>query len=73
MLHLVALHSPVTARVSRWSERAQQRACRNAMVASTALSEARRERAEVERYVVGTLARRSSPALAPAAETPTGT
>lgn len=73
MLQLVALHSPVTTRVSRWSERAQARACRNAMAASSALSEARRERVEVERYVVGTLARRSSAALAPLPETPTGT
>lgn len=81
MLQLVALHSPVTTRVGRWSTRAQQRACRNAMVASTALSQARRERAEVEEYVVGTLARRSpepladplADPLAPAPETPTGT
>lgn len=44
--------------ISRWAKRSQQRACRNAMVASTALTDARRERTEVEQYVVGTLARR---------------
>ena len=43
----------------RWAEQSQQRACRNAMVASTALTQARHERAEVEAYVAGALASRA--------------
>lgn len=53
MAHLVAPF------VMRWAERSQQRACRNAMVASTALAQARLERDEVEAYVAGALASRS--------------
>lgn len=46
-----------TARLAGWPERSQQRARHNAMVASTALAQARRERDEVEAYVAGALAR----------------
>lgn len=65
----------LSATVTRWAERSQQRACRNAMVASTALTQARAERAEVEEYVAGTLARRAggtTPALPQQPEAPTG-
>lgn len=72
MLRLVTLHAPVRTRVARWSETAQRGACRNAMVASTALTQARRERTEVEEYVVGTLARRAggTPLLTDSLPTP---
>lgn len=37
--------------VATWAESAQQRACHNAMVASTALAQRRAERDEVEQYL----------------------
>jgi hypothetical protein len=55
MNHLVA---PWTTPIALWARHSQRRACHNAMAASTELSDARRERAEVEEYVVGTLAQR---------------
>ena len=45
--------------VTRWAETSQQTACRNAMVASTALAAGRRERDETQEYVESTLARRA--------------
>lgn len=51
-----------------WAERSQRAACRNAMAASTALAERRRERDEVAAYVETVLARRAgdvTPAPAP--------
>ncbi|GAB3998365.1 hypothetical protein [Nocardioides marmoraquaticus] len=68
MTHLITTRAaPWTAPLTRWAERSQQRACRNAMVASTALAQARLERDEVAAYVVGTLARRSG-SVEPAAQ-----
>jgi hypothetical protein len=49
----------------RWAEHSQRQACRNAMVASTALAARRQEREEVQVFVKDTLARR-----APVAEGP---
>lgn len=45
-----------------WPERSQQAACRNALVASTALAERRRQRCEVEEFLADYLARRSEEA-----------
>lgn len=59
------------ARLTGWPERSQQRARHNAMVASTALTQARRERDEIDAYVAGALARRRRQETAPAAA-PTG-
>jgi hypothetical protein len=44
---------------SRWAQESQRTACRNAMVASTALASRRAEAAETQEYVRTTLARRS--------------
>ncbi len=49
---------PMLRPLTRWAEQSQQRACRNAMVASTALTAGRRERDEVQEFVETTLARR---------------
>lgn len=46
--------------VSRWAERAQQQAIRNAMVASTALAERRAERLEVEEFLTAAARSRAS-------------
>ncbi len=64
--HLVG---PMLRPLTRWAEHSQRHACRNAMVASTALAAGRRERAEVEEFVADTLARRNHRAGA-AAPTP---
>ncbi len=62
------LVGPVLRPLSRWAqglaEHSQRHACRNAMVASTALAANRREREEVQLYVEDMLARRA-PAEAP--------
>jgi hypothetical protein len=42
----------------RWAEHSQRTACRNAMVASTALAARRREREEVQELVEALLAQR---------------
>ncbi len=52
------LHPPRSP-LAGWAERSQQRACRNAMAASTALAEHRRERDEVAAYVETVIAHRS--------------
>ena len=44
-------HRSVPRILASWAERSQQDACRNAMAASTALAEQRRERDEVAAYV----------------------
>ncbi len=49
---------PMLRPLSMWAEQSQRQACRNAMVASTALTEGRRERDEVEEFIQVTLARR---------------
>ena len=41
-----------------WPARSQQAACRNALVASTALAERRRQRCEVEEFLADYLAKR---------------
>ena len=51
---------PVRRPLSQWAENRQLHACRNAMVASTAISTTRRERDEVQEYVETLIARRSS-------------
>ncbi len=57
MAHLV---TPLLRPLNRLAEQSQRTACRNAMVASTALAELRRERQEVQEYVDGVLARRGT-------------
>jgi hypothetical protein len=52
------LIEPMLWPLNRWAEHSQQRACRNAMVASTALTAGRRERDEVQEFVEAALARR---------------
>lgn len=52
------LIEPMLQPLTRWVEQSQERACRNAMVASTALTVGRRERDEVQEFVETTLARR---------------
>ena len=52
------LIEPVLRPVTAWAEQSQRRACRNAMVASTALTAGRRERDEVQEFVEAILARR---------------
>ena len=57
---MVQLARSVLGRLTQdWAERSQQQACRNAMVATTALTAARRERDEVEELVAQLLTRRS--------------
>ena len=53
--HVVPLFKPLTT----WAENSQRQACRNAMVASTALAEVRRERVETQEFVDSVLARRA--------------
>jgi hypothetical protein len=52
------LIEPMLRPLTRWAEQVQRQACRNAMVASTALTAGRRERDEVQEFVESTLARR---------------
>ena len=52
------LIEPMLRPLTRWAEQSQQHACRNAMVASTALTAGRRERDEVQEFVEAVLARR---------------
>jgi hypothetical protein len=53
MNHLL---DPMLRPLSRWAEHSQRQACRNAMVASTALTAGRRERDEVQEFVEAALA-----------------
>ena len=55
MNHLI---EPMLRPLTRWAEESQRKACRNAMVASTALTAGRRERDEVQLFVDTTLAHR---------------
>jgi hypothetical protein len=55
MNHLI---EPMLRPLTRWAEESQRQACRNAMVASTALTAARRERDEVQEFIDTALARR---------------
>ena len=66
------LIEPMLRPLTRWAEQSQQQACRNAMVASTALAAGRRERDEVQEFVEAALARRkpragAAPPILPAA------
>jgi hypothetical protein len=66
------LTRPLTRPLKRWAEASQRQACRNAMVASTALTAGRRERDEVQDFVEAVLARRkpragAAPPILPAA------
>ncbi|MCW2818258.1 MAG: hypothetical protein JWR42_1045 [Marmoricola sp.] len=49
--------------LTRWAEESQRTACRNAMVASTALASRRQETDETQEFVRATLARRSGRGL----------
>jgi hypothetical protein len=49
---------PMLRPLARWAEHSQRGACRNAMVASTALTACRRERDEVQEFVEDLIARR---------------
>ena len=53
------LVGPLFQPLTRWAENSQRNACRNAMVASTALTAGRRERDETAEYVASELARRA--------------
>jgi len=64
----VAAHRIVTA-VTRWPAESQQRARRNAMIASTALAQRRAELDDVERFLSS---RRGDPAPGAAAEAANG-
>jgi hypothetical protein len=50
---------PMFLPLQRWAEHSQRQACRNAMVASTALAAGRRERDETQEFVDSVLARRA--------------
>lgn len=71
MFHLVAPIRAPRSPLAGWAERSQQAACRNAMAASTALAEQRRERDEVAAYVETVIAHRTGATLRP--ESLTGT
>jgi hypothetical protein len=58
------LIEPVLRPLSRFAEHSQRQACRNAMVASTALSAGRLEREEVQQFVTTMLAHRGQVATA---------
>lgn len=63
----------VAALVDSWATAAQQQACRNAMVASTALARTRAQRIVVEEFLASRLGSRtgsSSPADAPDVDLP---
>jgi hypothetical protein len=64
------LVGPLFRPLTRWAENSQRAACRNAMVASTALAAGRRERDETQEFVHSTLARRAHRAGAAASSLP---
>jgi len=53
------LVGPLLLPLTRWAQTSQRQACRNAMVASTALAAGRRERDEAREFVDSVLARRA--------------
>ena len=69
MFHLVTPLRAPRSPLAGWAERSQQAACRNAMAASTALAEQRRERDEVAEYVETVIAHRSGTTRRPAPRT----
>ena len=56
------LIDPMLRPLTRWAEQSQRHACRNAMVASTALTAGRRERDEVQEFIETALAGQEPPA-----------
>jgi hypothetical protein len=50
---------PVARPLAQWAQGSQRQACRNAMVASTAIAAVRQERHEAQEYVETLLARRA--------------
>lgn len=62
MVHFI---DPMVRPIARWAEQSQRQACRNAMVASTALTARRQERDEAEEFVRSALARRRPTASEP--------
>lgn len=58
MNHLI---DPMLLPLTRWAEHSQRNACRNAMVASNALSAGRQERAETQHFVEHLIAHRQTP------------
>jgi hypothetical protein len=56
------LVGPLLRSLTRWAENSQRTACRNAMVATTALAADRRERDETQEFIDSVLARRAHPA-----------
>jgi hypothetical protein len=58
MVHLVTqMIWPVARPLAQWAEVSQRHACRNAMVASTAIAATRQERDETQEYVETLIAR----------------
>ena len=53
------LVGPLFLPLQRWAQNSQRQACRNAMVATTALAAGRRERDETQEFVDSVLARRA--------------
>jgi hypothetical protein len=64
MNHLI---EPMLRPLSRFAEHIQRQACRNAMVASTALATSRQEREEAQQFIETILARRASGDVSPVA------
>ena len=62
MNHLI---EPMLRPLSRFAEHSQRQACRNAMVASTALAASRQEREETQQFIKTMLARRASGDVSP--------
>ena len=60
------LIEPMLRPLTMWAEQSQRQACRNAMVASTALTAGRQEREEVQQFVARMLAHRAQVAAVPA-------
>jgi hypothetical protein len=58
---------PMLRPLSRWAEHSQRQACRNAMVACTALAASRQEREEARLFVEDVLNARSSADVRPRA------
>lgn len=71
MVHLVTqMLWPVSRPLTQWAEHSQRHACRNAMVASTAIAATRRERDEAQEFVELLIAHRSRRAGHPSPSLP---
>ena len=64
MNHLI---EPMLRPLSRLAEHSQRQACRNAMVASTALAASRQEREEAQQFIATILTHRASGEATPVA------